>query len=48
MLLESTVFLTVIVLIACAIIGGLFLLCCHTREPHEGAPRKKPLLSNWK
>jgi hypothetical protein len=48
MLFETTVFIAAIILIACAIIGGLAWVCWHTRQGHETTPRKKPLLSNWK
>ena len=46
--LEDTAFVAAIILIACAIIGGLAWVCRQTRQAHERAPRKKPLLSNWK
>jgi hypothetical protein len=38
LLLYSTLFLAAIILIACAVLGGLYLLCRHA-QPHE---EKKP------
>jgi hypothetical protein len=47
MLLETTAFIAAIILIACAIIGGLAWVRRHTRQGHERTPHKKQLLSNW-
>ena len=35
LLLYSTLFLAVIILIACAALGGLYLLCRHAHPPEE-------------
>jgi hypothetical protein len=48
MLVESITFIAAIFVIAGAILGGLALVCWHTRPPDTGKPHKKPLLSNWK
>jgi hypothetical protein len=45
---ETTAFIAAIILIACVIIGGLAWVCRHSRQGHERAPLKKPLLSNWR
>ena len=48
MLVESIAFIAAILAIAGAILGGLALVCWHTRPPDHEKPHKKPLLSNWK
>jgi hypothetical protein len=48
MLVESIAFIAALFVIAAAIIGGLALVCWHTRPQDTGKPHKKPLLSNWK
>ncbi len=41
MVLESTLFAAGIVLVACAILVGLYLLCRHTRQSRDKKPSKK-------
>jgi hypothetical protein len=48
MLVESIAFIAALFVIAAAILGGLALVCWHSRPPDTGKPHKKPLLSNWK
>ena len=48
MVLESVVFAAGIVLIACAIISGLYLLCRHAGQSEEIKPGKKLLISDFK
>ena len=48
MLVESIVFIAAIFVIADAALGGLALVCWHTRPTDHEKPHKKPLLSNWK
>jgi hypothetical protein len=48
MLVESIAFIAAIFVIAGAVLGGLALVCWHTRPQDTGKPHKKPLLSNWK
>jgi hypothetical protein len=45
--LYSTAFLEATTVIACAVLGGLYLLCRHAR-PHEEKPPKKLLMSDFK
>jgi hypothetical protein len=46
-MLDPMVFLTAIVVTACAGLGGVFLLCRHTR-PREEKPAKKMIMSDFK
>jgi hypothetical protein len=46
-MLHSTAFLAAVIVIACAVIGGLCLLCRHARA-HEEKPAKKLPMSNLK
>lgn len=48
MVLESVVFAAGIVVIACAMIGGLYLLCRHAAQSEETKPGKKLLMSDYK
>ena len=48
MVLESVVFAAGIVVIACAIIGGLYLLCRHAAQSEETKPGKKLPMSDYK
>ena len=45
--LYSALFLAGIILIACALLGGLYLACRHSR-PDEEKPRKRIPVSNLK
>ena len=45
--LDSIVFLAAIIVIACAILGGLCLLCPDT-QPDEEKPPKKLQMSDFK
>jgi hypothetical protein len=45
--LYFTLILAGIILIACAILGSLYLTCRHSR-PDEGKPRKRIIMSNLK
>jgi len=47
-MLDFSLFLTAVTLVAFAIIAGLYLLVRHARRPHENEPRKRLLLSTWK
>ncbi len=48
MVLESVVFAAGIVLIVCAIVSGLYLLCRHAGQSEETKPPKKLLMSDFK
>ena len=48
MVLEFVVFAAGIVLIACAIISGLYLLCRHARRSEETKSPKKLSMSDFK
>jgi hypothetical protein len=48
MLAESIAFIAAIFVIAGALLGGLALVCWHTRPQDPGKPHKEPLLSNRK
>ena len=48
MVLESLVFVAGIVLISCATISGLYLLCRHSGQSEETKPPKKMSMSDFK
>jgi hypothetical protein len=48
MLVESITFIAAVFVIAGAVLGGLALVCWHTRPQDGGKPHKNPPLSNWK
>jgi hypothetical protein len=45
---ETMVFIAVILVIACALLGGLALLCRLAPQSDEKKPRRKLQLANWK
>jgi hypothetical protein len=48
-MLDFSLFLTAVTLVAFGIIAGLCVLVKHARRrPHENKPRKRVLLSSWK
>ena len=49
MVLESMVFLATLFVIACAILCGLYFMCCHSQQQSdEKRPNKKLLMSDLK
>ena len=46
-MLDPVMFVAVIVVIACSILGSFYLLCRHT-YPSQRGPHKRSILSNWK
>jgi hypothetical protein len=47
-MLDPVLFIAVIVVIACSILGSFYVLCRHTHPTHESGPHKRSILSNWK
>jgi hypothetical protein len=41
-------FIAGIFLVACGVLGGLWLLLENSHPQHKAKPHKKSLLSNWK